>query len=170
MGYLLKILNVFVLASIKYFWTPPYVKLLKLEFWETFLAVEAGGILGFIFYYYLSGIIIHKFLEHLPKLYCCTPITFQRRVDIWLDQFKERRRQRRKFTRRNKFIVRTRMKYGMWGIIILTPILLSIPLGAFLGKKYYERKRRFLPLMIFSIFLWGIISFILFYKFPSIFR
>ncbi len=40
MGYLLKILNVFVLASIKYFWTPPYVKLLNLEFWETFLLLK----------------------------------------------------------------------------------------------------------------------------------
>ena len=32
-----------------------------------------------------------------------------------------------------------RKRYGMWGVVILSPIILSIPLGALLGNKYFRR-------------------------------
>jgi uncharacterized membrane protein YsdA (DUF1294 family) len=59
-------------------------------------------------------------------------------------------------------IARIRRKYGMPGIVILTPVVLSIPVGAFLGTKYFHHKRSFIPWMILSIFIWGIVSVFLF--------
>jgi uncharacterized membrane protein YsdA (DUF1294 family) len=59
-------------------------------------------------------------------------------------------------------IARVRRRFGMPGIVILTPILLSIPLGALLGTKYFHHKRSFIPWMLLSIFVWGIVSVLFF--------
>jgi hypothetical protein len=50
----------------------------------------------------------------------------------------------------------------MPGIVILTPIILSIPLGALLGTKYFHHRKSFIPWMLLSIFAWGIVSVLFF--------
>lgn len=169
MEYVLKILNVAFLASVKFFWTPPYALVLKLGIWETVLALEIGGIAGYLFFFYLSHFVLAQLSILLNKLYLVTPDRFKVLVKGWKMQIGERRKKRKKFTRRNKLIVKMRKRYGMWGIIILTPVLLSIPVGAVLGNKYYSNRRTFLPFMILSIFLWGIFSVLIFSMFPGLF-
>ena len=169
MEYLLKILNVTLFASVKYFWTPPYALILNLGIWETLLALEIGGIAGYLFFFYLSHIVLEQMSILLNKLYLVTPVKFKVSVEEWKKQLRGRRKNRKRFTRRNKLIIKTRQRWGMWGIIILTPVLLSIPVGAVLGNKYYSDRRTFLPAMIISIFLWGIISVFIFGVFPGLF-
>ena len=45
----------------------------------------------------------------------------------------------------------------MWGIIISSPIILSIPLGAFLVRKYYGHRSIAVPAMILTIIFEGLI-------------
>jgi hypothetical protein len=45
----------------------------------------------------------------------------------------------------------------MWGIILLTPVLLSLPVGAFLLRKYYRNNRFSFPLALFFIITEGFI-------------
>jgi len=45
----------------------------------------------------------------------------------------------------------------MWGISLLTPVALSIPIGAFLLRKYYHNRREAIPIMILSLIVEGII-------------
>jgi len=54
-------------------------------------------------------------------------------------------------------IVKMGKNYGMYSIIILTPILVSLVLGAFLLRKYYSDRREAVPLMIISIIVEGAI-------------
>jgi hypothetical protein len=151
-----------VIASIKFFWATPYAYLFRLNLVETFVMIELGGILGFLFFYSFFSFILKELKLIWPLIYYITPRIFKVRFEQWLDRRRYQRLTANKFTRRNKMIVRIRRKYGMLGIIIFTPVVLSIPVGAFIGTKYFHHKRSFIPVMLLSIFVWGIISVFLF--------
>lgn len=162
MEYIFKYLNVLVIASVKFFWATPYAYLLKLNVVETFVLVQLGGLLGFIFFYALFSFLLKELKLIWPLIYYVTPRIFKVRFEQWLDSRRYRKLTANKFTRTNKLIVVSRKKYGMLGIVLLTPVVLSLPLGAFLGTKYFHHKRSFIPWMLLSIFVWGIISVLLF--------
>lgn len=162
MEFILKYINVMVIASIKFFWATPYAYLFRLNQIETFVMVEMGGLLGFLLFYSLFSFLLKELKLIWPLIYHVTPRIFKVRFEQWLDERRYRRITANKFTRTNKMIVMIRRKYGMLGIIILTPVLLSIPVGALLGTKYFHHRRSFIPFMLFSIFAWGIVSVLFF--------
>ena len=167
MEYFLKLASVFLVAGIKYFWATPYSFGLKLDAWETFLFMETGGILGFLFYYYFFGFLFKELKLLWPVVYRFTPILFKVRFEIWWNLQKTKKITARKFTNRNKIIVKMRRRYGIWGLVILSPIILSIPVGALLGFKYFKHNHHFIPYMLLSIVIWGIISVSLFSSFMT---
>lgn len=158
MEYILKLLNVSFIASIKYFWSTPYAFLLKLNALEALFCIEIGGIVGFLLYYYFFRVLFAELKLLWPVVYFFTPTIFKVRFELWRDRRRKKLLTRRKFTNMNKFIVKIRMRYGMWGIIVLSPIILSIPIGALLGTKYFPHRHGFIPYMILSISVWGVIS------------
>lgn len=165
MGIILKYINVIVIASLKFFWATPYSYLFGLKELETFILIEIGGLLGFLFYYYFFSLLLKELKLIWPLIYYITPRIFKVRFEHWMDMRRYRRLTANKFTRSNKMIVRIRRNYGMFGIVVLTPVILSIPVGAFLGTKYFHHKNNFIPSMLLSIFLWGIVSVLLFSTF-----
>jgi hypothetical protein len=158
MEYILKVASVFLVAGIKYFWATPYSFGLNLNEWETIFFMEAGGILGFLFYYYFFGFLFKKLKLVWPVVYYFTPVQFKVRFEMWLQRRRINRINAKKFTKRNKIIVRMRKLYGIWGLVILSPVILSIPVGALLGNKYFKHNHHFIPYMILSIVIWGILS------------
>jgi uncharacterized protein involved in cysteine biosynthesis len=73
------------------------------------------------------------------------------------------------FSRKSRFLVKVKTTYGFWGIIIATPFLLTIPVGAFLANRYYAKRPQTVPFMIISIISWaGFLSGIV-HIFPRIF-
>ena len=157
MPYIVKIAHVFLLATVKYFYTPIYAFFIGLSFIETLLSLLAGGIFGFFVFYYISNILILSARYLKPVIIKHTPqCLLDRRYD-WKQKRKEKRKGRKKFSWRNKLIVKLKTKYGMWGISLLTPIALSIPIGAFLLRKYYHNRKEAIPIMLFSIITEGII-------------
>ena len=93
-----------------------------------------------------------------PIVYRFTPVLFKVRFEMWIKRRQLKRKYARKFTKKNKMIVRMRRRYGMWGIVILSPVILSIPVGALLGNKYFSHDHHFIPYMLLSIVIWGIVS------------
>ncbi len=158
MEYILKLLSVFLVASVKYFWATPYSFGLKLNEWETIFFMETGGILGFLFYYYFFGFLFKELKLLWPVVYNFTPVLFKVRFEMWLLRKREQRITARKFTKRNKIIVLMRKRYGMWGLVLLSPVILSIPVGGLLGNKYFKHNQQFIPYMVLSIVIWGIVS------------
>ncbi len=153
----LKIVQVFFLAMIKYFYAPLYGVAIGIGFWENFFSLIAGGTLAFTVYYYFTDLLI-IYSRHL------SPWVVRIAPDSWRQAAKRRKvrrrikhRNRRKFTWRTKFVVKLRRGYGMWGIILLTPVLLSLPIGAFLLRKYYRQNRLALFFMLLSIVVEGFI-------------
>jgi len=164
----LKIIHIVLLASVKYIVTLPYAMLIGLDYKYAVLAVLTGGIGGFLFFYYISKP-LNRGLVILWSRFCgAIPYSLRGRYRNWCIR-KSRTRKKRTFTRRNRFIARMKSDYGLWGIIITTPVILTIPLGAFLANKYYAHKRHIVLYMILSIIGWAGVLSGLVHLFPNLF-
>jgi hypothetical protein len=148
----LKIIQVFLLASVKYFLTFPYAILIGLNFKQTLIAVTLGGIAGFFFFYYFSGFALDR-IHHL-KTFLRKYIPISVRVYRHLLSWRRNVTGEKVFSKRSRFIVRFRSRFGLPGIVILSPVILSIPIGAFLLNKYYSKHKFAMPYMVLSILSW----------------
>ncbi len=165
MELLLRYLNVIAIASVKFFWATPYAFFFQLNQMEAFVMIEFGGILGFLFFYAFFSFLLKEIKLLWPLIYFITPPIFKVRFEQWLIRRRKRKLTAKKFTRRNKMIASIRSRFGMPGILILTPVLLSIPVGALLGTKYFHHRKSFIFWMLLSIFIWGIVSVFVFGSF-----
>jgi len=139
---ILKLISVVLLSAIKFFLAIPYSYAIGLSYYEALISTCTGGILGFYFFYYLSGVILNFLVKKGV-----------------LKRPKKKRKQNKKiFSKKNKLIVKTKLSYGLIGLVILTPIILSIPIGAFILRKYYKNNKLAIPLMCSSIILCGFIT------------
>jgi hypothetical protein len=164
----LKILHVILLASVKYFFTLPYALLIGLNYQQALISVLVGGIGGFLFFYYLSKKVI-KLADYLmPKLCILIPSFLKLKFQLFCDRFATKERTK-VFSRKSRMIVKIKTTYGFWGIIIGTPFLLTIPLGAFLANKYYAKRPHTIPLMILSIISWAAVLSGIVHVFPKLF-
>lgn len=73
------------------------------------------------------------------------------------------------FSRKSRFIAKVKTTYGFWGIIIATPFILTIPVGAFLANKYYSKRWQTVPFMIMSIVSWAAVLSGIVHIFPKVF-
>ena len=157
MPYYFKIINVFLLATVKYFYAPMYGFFLELGFVETTLIVLAGGVFGFFLFYFISDTFL-VYVRHLkPVVVKVTPHKTRLRYRGWKMKRFKKKKNKKVFTRQNKFFVKARRNYGMWGIALLTPGVLSIPIGAFLLRKYYGHRKDAIPAAVLVLVLEGIL-------------
>jgi hypothetical protein len=163
-----KIIHVILLASVKYFYTLPYALVIGLEFKQAIIAVLAGGMGGFLFFYYLSKYVLRAFNFVWPYVCNLVPRYIKRRYQKICNRSKVNKKIKI-FTRKNRFLARFRKIYGYWGIIIGTPVLLSIPLGAFLARKYYRHRRHLVLYMMGSIVGWATVLTGIVHLFPNVF-
>ena len=77
---------------------------------------------------------------------------------------KSERTEKKIFTKKNRRIIKIKQRYGLIGIALATPFLLSIPVGTFLLIRYYRTSRVKLIYLIGSNLIWSII-YTLFYTF-----
>lgn len=163
----LKFIHIVLLASVKYIMTLPYAMIIGMEYKYAILAVLAGGIGGFLFFYYLSKRINRNMDVLMPRICLLVPGPIKRRYKLFCER--QNRKPRKRFSRRNRFLVRIKTTYGLWGIIIATPVFLTIPIGAFLANKYYSQRKNVIGYMILSIIGWGVVLSGFVHLFPGVF-
>jgi hypothetical protein len=147
-----KLLQVLIISGIKFLFAPLISIGYGFNYIQTALTTALGGILGILFFYFLSKWIIAQYYKFSPLIYSYfTGIKVERSRKILSLEINLKK----KFTRKNKLIINFRNKYGFLGIIFLTPVLLSIPLGAFLARKYYSGRSHMLIYMSISVVLWS---------------
>ena len=71
----------------------------------------------------------------------------------------------KKFSRRTRFLARIKQIFGLWGIAILTPIFLSIPVGVFFAMDLTTNKRKVITRMIVACVAWSVIFYAPYYIF-----
>lgn len=105
------------------------------------LANIIGGIIGIVIFTYLGSFIQEFFIRKYPN------------------QFGK------KFTRSNRFLVRIKQRFGLGGIAVLTPIVLSIPVGVLFALTLTHDKRKIMISMLVSMFFWATLLFLPYYLF-----
>jgi len=163
-----KIFHVILLASVKYFVTLPYAMIIGLNYQQAVISVLIGGIGGFLFFYYLSKRFLVWFDYLKPKMCRYIPSFIRLRFQVFCDRMTIKY-PAKIFSRKSRFIAKIKTTYGFWGIIIATPFILTIPLGAFLANKYYSKRRHTVPFMILSIIGWAAVLSGVVHIFPKVF-
>ena len=134
-----EILSVFLLSTVKFvFGAVPMALGFGFSFFEAVTVTCLGGFTGVTTFVLLSERIVAR--------------------------LKKRREQRlkdgiphgKRFTHKNKLIVRVKVRFGLIGIAFLTPLLLSIPIGCFLAVRYFNHKQKILIYMYVSIIFWSV--------------
>ncbi len=120
---------------------PAAVVLFDFHFLKVFAVTCSGGITGNILFTYVSAGILK-----------------------WWEKFKEKKFSSKKkvFTRSNRRIIKIKRRFGLFGIAFFTPILLSIPLGAFIAERFYKNKKKVITALSVSVVSWSIALYFLF--------
>ena len=163
-----KIFHVILLASVKYFFTLPYAMIIGLNYQQAIISVLVGGIGGFLFFYYLSKRVVTGVNYLKPKLCQLVPSPIKKRYQIFCEKMMDQK-PRKIFSKRSRFLAKVKTTYGFWGIIIATPFILTIPVGAFLANKYYAKRPHTVPFMIISIVSWAAVLSGIVHIFPKVF-
>ena len=164
-----KIIQVFLLATVKYVLTFPYALMIGLNFEQTLISVTLGGLVGFFFFYHFSGFALKQF-HHVKTFVWKHSPRFLRFKYRQLCAWRKRMTGEKVFTKTNRFIVKFRTKYGLIGIIVASPVILSLPIGAFLLNKYYPKHKLVMPYMILSILSWAAVFVAFAIIFPHLVR
>jgi len=133
MAELAKVFGLIVFSGLKIFLAPSAIVIAGYGFLETLLISCTGG--------FISLIIFYKFGVYLQG--------------VFAKYFKLKAR--RKFSKRNRWIVKIKRSYGFWGLAFLTPCLWGIPIGAVLASVFYPRKKGILFVFGLFIFLWSLL-------------
>lgn len=149
---LFKLIQVLIISGIKFLFAPFVSIGYGFNYFQTVSFTAIGGIAGLFFFFYLSKWMIRMYYKFCPV------VVFYFGGDEARKNYQEsqcKKPGKKKFTRKNKAIINLRNKYGFLGIILLTPILLSIPIGAFLAQKYYAKKKHILVYLSVSVVMWS---------------
>jgi uncharacterized membrane protein len=138
---LLQILLVVILSGTKFLTAPITSLNIGFGYLETLLITTIGGVIGVVFFYYLSAVImvlIHK-------------------LSTMFQKGKSKPKKKRVFTLKNKLIVKVKREYGLIGLAAITPIFLSIPLGTFLAARFFQDQKKVLTYLSASVIVWSVI-------------
>jgi hypothetical protein len=136
----MKELTVIFFCSWKFAATFPIaVYVMRMSFAETLLYCNIGGIIGTLVSVYFSGVLIKMWDKY------------------WPERFKLPKKTRKIFTKRNRMFVKIKRRFGLFGIVVLSPVILSIPLGSFLTVKYYGIRRANILWLIAGQVFWSVV-------------
>ena len=134
--YFAKAFSVFLLSTVKFMWAPGTAIASGMKPFETIVITSLGGITGITVFYYFGHWVFQQ-------------------IDEWRYR-KLTKKQKKIFTRRNRYIVKFKLSFGLLGLIFVTPAILSIPIGAVVAAKFYFKNRYTYPLLLVSTVLWSI--------------
>lgn len=123
---------------------PVAIYAMEMSITETLIYTNTGGILGIFIFTFFSDFLIKIWDKY------------------WPEKLKLNRKTGKIFTKRNRWYVKIKLRYGLFGLVILTPVILSIPIGSFLIVKYYGLKKINIIYMIAGIIFWSF-AYTLFY-------
>lgn len=92
----------------------------------------------------------------------------------WWDKLKERwfpsKTPKKVFTKGNRRIINIKRRFGLVGIAVITPVLLSIPIGAFLAERFYKDKKKVILYLSVSGVVWCFVFYFAFLFFFDTFK
>jgi ABC-type antimicrobial peptide transport system permease subunit len=136
----LQVILIVILSATKFFAAPITSLNIGFNYLQTLMLTIAGGILGVVVFYYLSNVIAFLFIKIL-KAVNGNKLPAKPKIFTW----------------KNRMIVNIVRKYGLLGVAVITPVILSIPLGTFLAARYFHDRNQVLKYLCASVVFWSVI-------------
>ncbi len=153
---IVKYISVILLSSVKFLITFPMAIGYGFDFKQIFITTTIGGILGVLFFAFLTTPIV-KLWDYLTgktkgrnKPAKFIPPEFEEEEEEIIVR-------KRIFTKKNKRIVKLKVNYGLLGIAIVTPAIISIPIGTFIAIRFYPDKKTTVPYLLLSLVCWSLL-------------
>jgi len=129
-----------LLSSVKFLFVPFLaIHFYNYSFITSVIINTSGGIIGSTFFFKTSFYFVQRSLK-------------KRQAKIKAGKAKPKK----KFNKMNRFIVVVKNTMGMYGLALITPALISIPIGSAIAAKYYHlRPAKMLGLIYVSSALWA---------------
>lgn len=134
---ILKILSVISLSSVKFLFAAPTSIALGFSFIETVILCIIGGSLGVLVFTFSSKY-VYKIIDFTTK-----PFRSKKKIS--------------KKKNGNQLAEKIAKKYGLVGLSIVTPSIISIPIGTLLAIKLFPDKKKVISFLIFSVIIWALI-------------
>jgi len=137
---IIEIIGVGFLSSVKFLFSPFTAVALGFSFQKTIIVTSIGGIVGVLFFYF-GGV---WFFEKLAKL-------------NWKKKSENQSEENIKKEKRNRRLLKIIDKYGMFGVAALSPVLISIPIGAVIASKYFNKNPFAIIYLIVGVLFWSVV-------------
>ena len=137
------IISVLIIAATKFLFAPSTAILAyHYTYWETIFLCVTGGIAGTTFFYLTAGWLMN------------TIAAYRERKDI------ERKKRgtyvpRKRITPFKRKVVRIKNKFGLLGIALATPCILSIPIGSVIAARLFPNRWKTLSAIYVSVIAWA---------------
>ncbi|MBI2968317.1 MAG: hypothetical protein HYY40_10980 [Bacteroidetes bacterium] len=138
-GKILGIAGLLLVSAVKFLFAPGSLRLSGFNYWETILISTAGGWMGVFLFYYLGGWALD---------FCGT---------AWRKLFNKKNKPQKIFTRRNRFIVKVKKRFGVKGIAFISPVTISIPVGCLVAERYYRHEKGTVRYFLVSVLFWSLV-------------
>ena len=149
----IKQLSILLISAVKFLFAMPASYLLGYSYIHTFLNILVGGLIGVLFFYFAGKAVLRFFRVHFPLIMRA----FYQITGLGRPNKRVVRKSGKYSSRRNRRIIQIRNRFGYPGLIILTPVLFSIPIGTFLGVKYFSGRKNLLLMLSLSVFGWSVL-------------
>ena len=140
---ILEFIGFVLLSAIKFFFFyPAFIVMNDYNFWQSMAFGLSAGFVGSVTFIF-AGDLLFRFIDKLK------PSTNQNTSTNKKLSF-----------RRRRFLVKLRNVYGLPGIAMLSPVLITIPIGCLLAIKYYRNKTLVLLYFMAAIAFWSAVIFL----------
>jgi hypothetical protein len=132
----LELLFVLLTASVKFAVAVTYMlaRNSEYDYFDILIRLIVGGFIGVLFFYYFSNF-INRFLSKLFK----------------------KKKKKNIFSKKVRRFISIKNKYGLIGISLLTPIIISIPVGCFIASRFFQKKKITIFVMLFGVIFWSVL-------------
>ncbi len=133
---ILELVFVLLTASVKFAVAVTYMLARNSEYnyFDILIRLIAGGFIGVFFFYYFSNLINRA-----------------------LNKFFKKKKKKNIFSKKVRRFIRIKNKYGLVGISLLTPVILSIPVGCFIASRFFSKKKITIFVMLGGVVFWSIV-------------
>ncbi len=136
----------FFLSMLKFLFAPFGGPKVGMTFFETYFSCVSGAIVSAAIFYFMSEFFMIR--AHKKK-----SLLLKQSIESGVEL-----PYKKKFTKMNKFVVRMKMKFGIFGIAMYAPLFLSVPLGSIVTAKFYGKEKKTFSIIVVGMFFNGLLT------------
>lgn len=131
--------SIFILGTFKFLFSGIPGAVADVPIWHTMIASGSGAVLSGLFFFSMADYFRKRSFQNMLKR--------KKEAEDAGIVYKSKK----KFTKLNKGIVYIKRFMGVYGITLVGPLFLSVPIGAIITAKFYGKRKEALPLLLFGL-------------------